>query len=400
MQIQQLILLNIKNIVCKYQEESSYMNAVINNVANKKRQSNMELLRIVSMMFIIIHHININGIGWTNVSTTNLAENRLLYNTGSIFEAFVIIGVNLFFLLSGYFQINFKWKKFLSIILTVYVYTVLIQFVGILTGYNKINMDLLKRILTPFNAYWFLKVYLIVMLLSPLLNIIIRHANRVIANYFLILYLAIFCIYTFFDNSERLGVTRGYSLISACCLYLIGAFINKGLILNRQLRGRYCIGIYIFFSLMNACAILMAINILENGKIASVLLSYNNPLVALSSVFLLLAFTKLKINEESKVADIIRFLSKNVLAVYILHSSNKVFVYYRDIPMKMLTDSENVVAAYVCLIPYALVIFVACIFIDKGFQKTIGRGINCVTEILEKKIKGCQNRIIKKLQEQ
>lgn len=86
-----------------------------------KRLSSMELLRIFSMLFIIISHLNIYGINWGGKSVP-IEDNICLYNIGGVIAPFCVIGVNLFFLLSGYFSIKHNWKKWINIIITVYIY--------------------------------------------------------------------------------------------------------------------------------------------------------------------------------------------------------------------------------------------------------------------------------------
>lgn len=66
------------------------------------RQSNLELLRIVSMLFIIMLHIGAASIGLpAPLQTTTSRDIWVL-----IVESFSIIGVNCFALISGYFGIK------------------------------------------------------------------------------------------------------------------------------------------------------------------------------------------------------------------------------------------------------------------------------------------------------
>ena len=62
------------------------------------RQSNLELLRIVAMFFIVVGHVFWHGFH---------QEASLHVPVRSV----VIIGVNLFVLISGYFGINLRFKK-------------------------------------------------------------------------------------------------------------------------------------------------------------------------------------------------------------------------------------------------------------------------------------------------
>ena len=65
-----------------------------------KRQSNIELLRIVAMLLIIAHHFSLHG-GFV-FSTASITVNRLWIQFIQIGGE---IGINVFVLISGYFLI-------------------------------------------------------------------------------------------------------------------------------------------------------------------------------------------------------------------------------------------------------------------------------------------------------
>jgi len=69
-----------------------------------QRQSNIELLRIISILMIVIHHVLVHGI-------YNAVNNSTLH----FIDSFVIYGVNIFLLISGYFTINLKWKSVINL---------------------------------------------------------------------------------------------------------------------------------------------------------------------------------------------------------------------------------------------------------------------------------------------
>ena len=66
------------------------------------RQSNIEILRIVAMLLIVLHHLCIYGIE----------------SGGFIIQALdsiTIIGVNIFLLISGFFSIKLRWSSLLNL---------------------------------------------------------------------------------------------------------------------------------------------------------------------------------------------------------------------------------------------------------------------------------------------
>lgn len=70
-----------------------------------ERNANFELLRIISMLFIVIYHMIIHG------QVLNNCTNKNLYTILTIIEYITIIHVNSFVLLSGYYQSSGKFKQ-------------------------------------------------------------------------------------------------------------------------------------------------------------------------------------------------------------------------------------------------------------------------------------------------
>ena len=114
----------------------------------KVRDSNYELLRIISMIWIIIWHTVING--------------ALLYRTsGSVNFSFnflfmiIVVHVNLFMLITGYYQSKseFKLKKIISLILQMAFYNLVINSIFKVFGLVEYtNVEFLKQI-AFYNSY-------------------------------------------------------------------------------------------------------------------------------------------------------------------------------------------------------------------------------------------------------
>lgn len=88
----------------------------------QKRYSNIELLRIIAMFMIIMHHYAIHG----------FSQMELEYNKDKIVIDFFVlggkVGVNLFIIISGYFMVDSKitLQKILKFMGQVWCYSVTI----------------------------------------------------------------------------------------------------------------------------------------------------------------------------------------------------------------------------------------------------------------------------------
>ena len=84
------------------------------------RESNFELLRIISMILIVLHHYALHG-GLFQPNNLNEKVGLFILLGGKI-------GVNVFVIISGYFLVNskFRIKKLLQLIGQVYFYAIFI----------------------------------------------------------------------------------------------------------------------------------------------------------------------------------------------------------------------------------------------------------------------------------
>lgn len=147
-------------------------------IHGKKRASNIELLRILSMFMIVIgHYFTHNGIA-NNMLPIGI--NRFL----SEFLCFGTIGVAIFMITSGYFlgssKQNLQISKLIKILLQVFFYSSIIFLLFALFCGEKPSMNNLAHSLAPvtFKAYWFVTVYVLIYLFHPFINKFLQTLTR------------------------------------------------------------------------------------------------------------------------------------------------------------------------------------------------------------------------------
>ncbi|MBR4544561.1 MAG: acyltransferase family protein [Oscillibacter sp.] len=197
-----------------------------------KRQSNMELLRIVSMYLIIVFHAAFHSGFLLYPPPTYLTYNIL---TVRIFWFFGEWGVNLFVLISGYFQVNghFKWKKLFLLLAQVLFYSLLGNLAAFYTGAVQFSgfAVVLKRSAFPIirSQYWFATAYVIIYLLSPYMNLLIKSMDEKTFRRLLFTLLSLYCVIPTFwgliigNTESSLYYSR---LIWFFIIYFIGAYIR------------------------------------------------------------------------------------------------------------------------------------------------------------------------------
>lgn len=195
----------------------------------KQRESNMELLRIISILMIIIFHCAFKS-GFS--FAPGFSVNKLVVKT---FWMLGELGVNLFMLISGYFMVNgrFKWRKLVRLLAEVQFYTWGAVWLGGRLGVYALSGW--KQVLFTFfpvttNFYWFITAYILVYIMSPYLNLLIRAMDEKTHRNLLITALALYCliptVFGFFYNNTE-GMLYYNRFIWLIIMYFLGAYISR-----------------------------------------------------------------------------------------------------------------------------------------------------------------------------
>lgn len=141
----------------------------------KVRQSNFELLRIIAMFMIILHHLSYHG-KIVNQPAGPVKFAAQFYLIGGA------LGVTLFMLISSYFLIDTKFsvKRIIRIWFELFVYSVVFSVLGYFLKFQTFTYKVWLQAFMPvsFNAAWFATVYIFICFISPFLNYLIKGLNR------------------------------------------------------------------------------------------------------------------------------------------------------------------------------------------------------------------------------
>lgn len=164
------------------------------NNTSKIRQSNIELLRIAAMLMIVGHHMAVHGIyhvmAGENAYSVYSMGTQLNKAFTSLFAPGGEIGVAIFFMITGYFQIKKNTFSLKKIILQSFFYgafcTIAFGIIELLGGMaplyvvKNIGKFAMKAVFTPItgNVWWFVTSYIIIMLLSPFINRYLNKLNK------------------------------------------------------------------------------------------------------------------------------------------------------------------------------------------------------------------------------
>ena len=188
-----------------------------------QRQSNIELLRVISMFMVLLGHYYVLSY-FDNIDTIsfNLLGMQFL-------GAWSKVAVDIFVIITGYFLVNqtFRWNKVLKLLSCTYFWGIIILLLGFALGLSIKTDYIYKSIfpLTPLN--WFARSYLLLYVSIPLFNKIINSVSKARLGQIIIVLTTIFytvptLISTFISGGGYLT-----SYFTFGIMYMIGAYIRK-----------------------------------------------------------------------------------------------------------------------------------------------------------------------------
>lgn len=261
-----------------------------------KRKSSIKAIRILAMCMIMMHHFLSHALKFHT-------DHPEIYN---IINPFVYGGVNLFFLISGYFLIKFNIKSLLKLLMSIiFVRFICLAICGYVGAPVSI-MDFIKTILLPisWSRYWFLQVYLAILLVSPIINAGLQSLSLKQMRG-LVVTLSLFITYSCWGARNSFD-SMGYSFGHGLFLYFIGYYI--------ALEEKSWSNIKAIHFFISATIILSGISILNHTFETGWFMQYNSPLMIIAMVFLFVGFSKLNFS-----SIVINSLGATSLVVYLIH---------------------------------------------------------------------------------
>lgn len=200
-----------------------------------KRVSKFELIRIIAMYLIVLHHAINHGV--FEVAMVNRIQNPVNTIMATILEGGGKIGVYLFVLITGYFMATSKisLKKVLRTWLPVFFWSLALYLGFQLEVLHDFSfMGILKATLPiTTNQYWFVTVYFFMYLSVPLLNTVINSIETKRQKlYFIILGFVV----VMSQSGSLFGQTGlvGSQLLAFYFVYCVGGLIRKNCLLENE----------------------------------------------------------------------------------------------------------------------------------------------------------------------
>ena len=276
------------------------------------------------MVLVLVVHTGFVSIG--TPSLEDVASQPMVSFARFSLQSFSVVCVNLFILLSGWFGIKPKKIRFFELIFQVLFFLLLGLLISIISSKLGCLPELTKKeiilgitLLSP-QGYWFVLSYLLLYILSPVLNAYTGMASIELQQRILIAFFVFEFIFGWMSTGV-LWFVKGYSTVSFVGLYLLAYYLRHATrektYVFLRLPARYYFYGYIFISFFTACC---AFIFAGNSYVVERLYFYNSPFVVLSSICLFLFFSKLRLQKQT-----INWIASSSFAIYLFHCNPFLF---------------------------------------------------------------------------
>lgn len=317
-------------------------------ISQKKRNSSIELYRIIATFAVLIVHFN----GWfvnmpNKLDMSQLSSFRL---SQAIIESASCICVNMFLLISGYFGIRLKGSSVLKIcLLLLFIYIPFDFFNALLTTGDFYLRNLKGGFFMMSRSGYFVQCYLMLMFFSPILNAFVeKYGKRVLP--WIIALMLIEAWFGNFKSIDCLGFGYGYHIMHFILMYMIARCLymyKDYLLLIKKMYfviGFVLCTIIIFFQ--------YAIGIAWAFK-------YSNPICILSAICSFLPFIY-----YNYYIPLINWIASSTFAVYIIQVTSPAYSYLVKIDNYLL-ETHSYAIYLIASFGVMLVFFLLCVIYDK-----------------------------------
>ena len=325
----------------------------------------IELLRILSMLFIVILHVI--GQGGILGNSAQFSNSYLISNT---FLALCYCAVNCYALISGYVSCKSSFKisriviLWLSVVFTNVVIWIIAHYL-----FPQCEISAFYNTFLPVskNQYWYFTAYLGLMILMPALNAAANNISKKQYEFMLIGMLFLFVIFPAEIGADLFYTHSGYSMLWLILMYLTGAYFRLHFNKKIPFLKTICFCVYILSALsLVLYRTFKEIGLVNDGSpytYFSKYYSYTSVFIVASSVAMFLLFLKIGLKNKN-VQKIIEFFSKSTFGVYIIHTNTIVWVYVLENRFAH-QSLYSPVKLCICIIADAVIIFLVCTVFEK-----------------------------------
>lgn len=323
---------------------------------SQKRQTNIELLRIVAMFLVMVVHADF----WANGAPTQ--EECLTRAVPSITRFFIeaasIVCVDVFVLISGWFGIRPNVRKMSSFLFQCFFFLGGLYVVSLIGGWETLKFSGIMGCFGLLEWNWFIKAYIGLCIFAPFLNRFIDSSDekqlRVVIFWFYLFQM----LYGWLFPAAKF-IEQGYSVFSFVGLYLLAQYIRRYLLKQIDATGE-CVFILIYVLVVVLNTIWGYISIAKGLPFYHCVFNYTSPLVIIASISLMLTFYKMKFQSR-----FVNWLAASSFAVFLFHGAPALnMVFFKNSCIGIYNHYDGIMCLLYMFL-FLIAVFVAAVLLDQ-----------------------------------
>lgn len=329
--------------------------------ARRPRQSNIELLRIVAMLLVLILHANFFALG--AYEPADFKTDPLPTATRILFEQAAIYAVNLFVLISGWFGVRTRTGSIAALLFQYSFFFILLLMVPgwVETGsLTALWPSILQGL--SLNAYWFIPSYLVLCLLAPGLNAFAEQSSRRRLGRTIAVFYAIQFVCAWMLDGAGGIFQRGYSPVAFVGLYLLARHVrlHRPQLFRLRARTQFLIAaVLIVWPALTEVFLLRFDGATAYSWWRQHGTSYMAPHVVFCALFILTATARLRFTNL-----FVNRIAASAFAVYLLHLHPCVVAHFKQAAQWLYGHYSG--AAFLLLtFGFLVAVFAAAVLIDQ-----------------------------------
>lgn len=283
----------------------------------KKREMNIEILRIISMILVLLNHSHWNA----SYFKIEMVHSNLLQSIGVLeIYSWIFVCVPCFIVISGYFGIRWKWKGLFNYLFQISFWGGLVYLVTWILGMHTFRPLSMMKNMTCFlyGGNWFFSAYLGLYMFAPILNAFIDNSDeKQLRN----MTFAFFLFQTIFGWIFKMQeFYYGLTTTSLLGWYLIGGWIRKSTWKGFSLKPWQNMAVFLG---IGQISVLVALGAAYAG-VEKGTYSYISPLQVIQTTYLFLFCKSLKVTKGEKF---ITFFASSAFSGLLIHSWEGTTIY-------------------------------------------------------------------------
>lgn len=277
-----------------------------------KRNYGVDVLRILAMFFVVVlHNLGQGGIlNHVELSTPDWWGTYLLENLA-------VVAVNVFAMITGFLSVGHHTKsmRVTGIMIQATFWAVVTTLIVLGLGIHLTHNQLL-HFGVPIYGYWYVRAYLGMILLSPVLSLAASHLSQQLYGRMLA---ALLVVSVTLGWLNQFYLLNGYSAYWLIVMYFVGGYLR--LYANFRHSAYAYLGMYFGLAVLTTLAQYLLARL---GHGSGSLTSYVGPLVVLQSIALMKMGLSLSVR-SSKLRSGLQWASTVAFGVYLVDASGVVY---------------------------------------------------------------------------